>query len=293
MSILYDNWEAMKYINHIAIYFYMDVGEQELSILLVLVLALASGLLGLVVAIFCFVLRFNRYVSSKKYSIMSLHVSIDRKVVLEMLDYYGFLVDIVRSHKYKTPQFLSSYETIKLANKRMPYATENTRVFQVLFLLVVIFLFAVVEIGEIATLLPTCKKMVKVINDLMDTENFLLENYFEMKTYYMAYNYSKTVDQITLEIAAHLNQSEPVFTSKAKESLNIFSSTDPAFVQDFNSLLVQDMCSLTAWVFEQWEVDYCHFNFTYSIMELGLVNSMTFFQRNAYSALMELHRKQK
>ena len=175
----------------------------------------------------------------------------------------------------------------------MPYATGKSRILQVLVLLIVIFLFAAIEIAEIATLLPSCKKMVKLINDLMDTENFLLENYFEMKTYYMAYNYSKSVEQITREISTHLNQSEPVFTSKAKESLNIFASTDPAFGVDFNMLLVDDICSLTSWGFEEWGVDYCNFNFTYSIMELGLVNSMVFFQRNAYSALMELYSKQK
>lgn len=252
MSILYDNWEAMKYINHIAIYFYMDVGEQELNILLALVLALAFLLLCLIVAIFLISLKFNRYVSSKKYSIISLHLSIDRQTVLEMLDYYGFLIDIVRSHKFKTPQFFNSDENIKLGNRMMPYSTEKSKIVPVIVLLIVILLFAGIEIGEIAVLLPSCKKMVKLINDLMDTENFLLENYFEMKTYYMAYNYSKSVEQITMEISAHLNQSEPIFTSKAKDSLNIFANTDPTFVTEFNSLLVDDICSLTALVFESW-----------------------------------------
>jgi hypothetical protein len=108
MSILYDNWEAMKYINHNAIYFYMDIGEQELNLLLAFVLVLALGLLGLILGIFFIVLKFNRYLNSKKYVIMSLHVSIDHKAVLEMLDYYGFLVDIVKSHKFKTPHFFNS-----------------------------------------------------------------------------------------------------------------------------------------------------------------------------------------
>ena len=108
MSILYDNWEAMKYINHNAIYFYMDIGEQELNLLLAFVLVLALGLLGLILGIFFIVLKFNRYLNSKKYVIMSLHVSIDHKAVLEMLDYYGFLVDIVKSQKFKTPHFFNS-----------------------------------------------------------------------------------------------------------------------------------------------------------------------------------------
>jgi hypothetical protein len=155
-----------------------------------------------------------------------------------------------------------------------------------------VFLFAAIEIGEIASIMPSCKKMVLLINELMDTENFLLENYFEMKTYYMAFNYSKSVEQITREISVHLNQSEPIFTSKAKESLNIFAGTDPTFDDDFNNLLVQDICSLTSSLFEKWGVDYCRSNFTFSMMELGLVSSMTFFQRNAYSSLMELYSRQ-
>mgnify|MGYP000858783666 CR=1 FL=1 len=108
MSILYDNWEAMKYINHEAIYLYMDIGEQELNLLLAFVLALALGLLGLIIGIFFLILKFNRYINNKKYTIMSLHVSIDHKVVLEMLDYYGFLVDIIKTNKFKIPHFLNS-----------------------------------------------------------------------------------------------------------------------------------------------------------------------------------------
>jgi hypothetical protein len=119
----------MKFINHNAIYFYIDVGEQELNLLLAIVLVLALGLLALIVAIFSIVLKFHRYITIKKHSIISLHLSLDHKIVLEMLDYYGFLVDIVKSQKFKTPHFSNSDEAIKLGSRNMPYSTSKSRIF--------------------------------------------------------------------------------------------------------------------------------------------------------------------
>lgn len=100
------------------------------------------------------------------------------------------------------------------------------------------------------------------------------------------------MDQISSEIAERLNQTEPVFTQVAKDSIDIFSA-DPTFTSDFNNLLIKDVCQLTAWVFQPWQVLYCMYNFTTPVLQHGLVNSMTFFQRNAFAALTELQAKQK
>ena len=34
-------------------------------------------------------------------------------------------------------------------------------------------------------LFPKCENMLSNINNLMDSENYLLENYFELKVYYL------------------------------------------------------------------------------------------------------------
>lgn len=88
-----------------------------------------------------------------------------------------------------------------------------------------------------------------------------------------------------------LNQTDPFFSKYVKNSLDIFAE-DPSFKDDFNYILVGDACNLTQMLCDPWQVYYCFNNFTFDILSLGLVNGMTFWQRNAFEALNHLRNKQ-
>lgn len=49
---------------------------------------------------------------------------------------------------------------------------------RIIIVVVLISLLGSVEILKIGLVLPSCMKMVSKINNLMDSENYLLENYF-------------------------------------------------------------------------------------------------------------------
>jgi hypothetical protein len=40
----------------------------------------------------------------------------------------------------------------------------------------------------------------------------------------------------------------------AQASISLFSSVDPSFPGDFNKLLIESVCDLTASLFEDWQV---------------------------------------
>ena len=56
----------------------------------------------------------------------------------------------------------------------------------ILFALWSLFCFLNIYIFlSMTDLFPKCTEMVENINNLMDSENYLLENYFELKVYYL------------------------------------------------------------------------------------------------------------
>lgn len=77
----------------------------------------------------------------------------------------------------------------------------------------------------------------------------------------------------------------------ATASIGLFSS-DKSYAKDLNTLLVTNVCVLAKNFFSPQDVNYCSTNFTFNAMSLGLVDGTTFLQRKAYSALLELKRRQ-
>lgn len=55
------------------------------------------------------------------------------------------------------------------------------------------------------TFYPT-STAISVSSALFQSESQILESYFDLKTFYLGYNFSKTQDQLESEILSRLNQ---------------------------------------------------------------------------------------
>ena len=121
----------------------------------------------------------------------------------------------------------------------------------------------------------------------MDSENYLLENYFELKVYYLQ---EQTADyqQFEKKLLDSLEQHQVIFNTVALEAMTTFEEDDPKFLEEFSDLLIVDVCQLTQEHFEQWEVYKCFHEMHNKMLEEGLMSSMTYFQRIVYQAVFDL-----
>ena len=129
--------------------------------------------------------------------------------------------------------------------------------------------------------------MLSNINNLMDSENYLLENYFELKVYYLQ---EQTIDYQEFEnkLLESLEQNEVVFNKIALEAMTTFEEDDPKFLEEFSDLLIVDVCELTQQYFVEWEVEKCFNEMHNKMLEEGLMSAMTYFQRIVYQAVFDL-----
>lgn len=67
----------------------------------------------------------------------------------------------------------------------MRYDKSGWCVVQIMALLAVLIILAGLEVLQVSLILQPSRSMVISINDLMDSENYMLETYFELKTYYL------------------------------------------------------------------------------------------------------------
>ena len=104
---------------------------------------------------------------------------------------------------------------------------------------------------------PTCIKMVQDINDLMDSENYLLENYFDLKNYYLMEPEMTDPEIIRREILFSLDQDVTDFSKIALQANVVFKDSDPTFLDEFTLILVNDVCELTRSVFPDKEYQNC------------------------------------
>jgi hypothetical protein len=74
----------------------------------------------------------------------------------------------------------------------------------------------------------------------------------------------------------------------AKQAINIFSRTDPTFSSDFNNIITESVCELTAPLFEDWQVEYCKNSTHYQILQKGALAGMEFLQRETMNALITM-----
>ncbi len=60
----------------------------------------------------------------------------------------------------------------------MKYYQSKLCLIQILIVVLLLAMLGGLEILKVGLVLPSCMQMVQKINDLMDSENYLLENYF-------------------------------------------------------------------------------------------------------------------
>ena len=168
----------------------------------ILVLILLSCL-----AFFLILKLYFDHKDSRKSRLLDQYKNITRKMAYLFFNYYDKLKSTPLTNIHHLPypevkcegahQGITSYQS---SSKKKYY-------FVLLQIAAGMILFSVGFIS-ILNMFPPSKNMAKTINLLMDSENYLLENYIELKTFYLGFNFNKSVEQINQEILTHLNQTE-------------------------------------------------------------------------------------
>ncbi len=73
MRVLLANWETMKFVNHNAIYFYLDAGQDELDMLLDYLLLLGASMVFCIVAMGVGLKAYENTVLKKKVNVLAIH----------------------------------------------------------------------------------------------------------------------------------------------------------------------------------------------------------------------------
>ena len=120
----------------------------------------------------------------------------------------------------------------------------------------------------------------------MDSENYILEAYFDLKAEYIVRESSKAQKQMLVdELLAHMHQNEVVFNRVATESIRIFESYDEEYAGDMTNLLVDSVCELVRGEVPEELVSKCQTEMSLEVLGRGLVIGMNFFQRSVLDAI--------
>ena len=191
-----------------------------------------------------------------------------------MVDYYQKIYRLIKEQKFEETAELEGSED-RLHSGEVRYTRSTSYNWLILVWALAAVLIGGLLLVQVMVVVPSATTMVEAINALMKSENVHLEVYYEMKTYYLAFDFNKTQTQITQELEAHLNHTEVVFIRKSKAAIDLFDESDPPFKKDFNDLIIKDVCELTANSLEPWQVEKCTNGMHFHVLKQGVAAGMT------------------
>ncbi len=71
-------------------------------------------------------------------------------------------------------------------------------------------------------------------------------------------------------------------------AIDSFSSSDGDFSNEFNSVLTDSVCNLTAHMFQPWQQAYCRNGTHYRVLDTGILAGMSLLQRTTISAVQKI-----
>jgi hypothetical protein len=99
---------------------------------------------------------------------------------------------------------------------------------------------------QVRNFFPDSQLVITQINDLMRSENKLLESYFNLRAAY-SLNPTKYANQTLYDqLIGYLNETDTKFNSVANTLTTSFSQYDPNYETNFVNTLVASICQLTA-----------------------------------------------
>lgn len=110
---------------------------------------------------------------------------------------------------------------------------------------IILNIFFGVMLNTIKNLFGPIDLMMKNVNNLMDSENYLIEAYLDVKAKFIIEENFINLDPEFFEDFLESQQSiEVIFNKISVESLDLFSNYDETYKTDFINLLVKDICEL-------------------------------------------------
>lgn len=122
-------------------------------------------------------------------------------------------------------------------------------------------------------------------SSLIRAENNLTESWLELKTFYLGDQWGNSQSQMESEVLGRLNSTEAEIGCLARTTVPYFKSEDQSFQSQLNSLLVTNVCDLTALHLSPQEKERCA---NLSILSRGVLSGANFLQRNTLKALLHL-----
>lgn len=95
----------MKFINHNAIYFYLDAGQMELDMLLNDLLLLGGSLLFCIAAFGISLKGYENSSIAKKVGIMAIHGYMSDQLLRDIIDYYCYIKEVALDLKFLPDKF--------------------------------------------------------------------------------------------------------------------------------------------------------------------------------------------
>ena len=141
--------------------------------------------------------------------------------------------------------------------------------------------------------------MMENINGLMDSENYILEAYFDLKSEFILKDEfigghqslsPANLEALSDKLLESMDQSEIIFNAVATKSLEIFASYDQKYLGDMSNLLSNNLCELEKEVLPEFLIEKCFTEMRLEILQKGLVNSMNLFQRTVANAIYAMRK---
>jgi hypothetical protein len=157
----------------------------------------------------------------------------------------------------------------------------------VAFFVVMGALHSIILYKTTTLLIPAYNVMIE-LTDLIQSENLALESYLDLKSAYL-FNSSADHTQTLAEVLPMVNVTEIPFATSVRNIVNTMSTLGGNIQDDFNNMLINDVCKVTASQLTLDQVLKCEAGMHYDVINgLGTVAGISFIVRNVMATLMQL-----
>lgn len=243
LGMMQANFPEMKRINHENLFLYQEMSDDSMKLMRKLIIVLALSHVVITLIIFCIYYRekvFRRNQTIEGYSIYKL---IPQKVIEFISNYYNAYSNELTSQKqlakyeyYYDRQclYLPSEQAALLKPTRNIFSAQKSflasGIWKMVILVVILNATFAAMLLEIKALFDPIELMMKNVNSLMDSENYLIEAYIDIKSkFIIEKNYDSLEADFFDQLLESQENTEVIFNKISVESLELFSNYDPDY----------------------------------------------------------------
>lgn len=248
MDVLVSNWNAMKSMNHGNLYHYNLIGVDLINLVAMQTYILLA--VFIVTSAFFATVFYSLQLKAqlRLNDSLNLHEHLTPSDVVLCCSGFERFITTTNVGKEMMPEVKKliqqgeSKATLKKTFLRKP-VKGNIGWYLLLFAL--LNTANLINSGSVLLFLTPCQNMMDSINSLMDSENYQLEAYFDLKTYYLYDQFGVDQATFTRKFLQEVNSQEVQFVRVAINSISIFGEYDPDYITEFTQLLISDICEVT------------------------------------------------